>query len=270
MIEVFQIKQLTIQTVEEYTLFLDAIKNSKLSKFIKIETLNFALSESDKFLLTYENAALKQVYKDSDCDLDPLYCKAIDLIQLIDLNVVSLNSYLYLDQINKRKIKYVDKIIVNWNDEINTEDITMSLKYIEDNSIVVNCLILLFDTNYKINIDQDNWIHSKLFNSVQIKSINYYLNSTHWENIHSCFYFCQNQVNNKQKYLLIKPDEDIFLLERESNIHWDVKRELMKFWLTGDSFIFGYNKSLNKYSWVKVSNWSFIVNQTEGNKFRSI
>ena len=128
-LSMFEVYIIEIKTKVDYEKFISKVKEFQDIQHIKINQINMCLSTKDDFSITYESIWNQIVYNDDDRSLDELYNKAINTIKQLNINVESIKSFLFLEELKNRKIISWDRVIAIISEEM---DSTSFLKHLNE------------------------------------------------------------------------------------------------------------------------------------------
>ena len=163
LVEVFEIDRITVKTIDDYRVFREILEQCKVVGVIKIRDLMLSLSKFDDFKWTYGYAWIQREYDKEDRMIDEEYNLLISTIKKLKLNVESINSFLYLNELKNRNLTFLSRILVLIGDDENDENsIEQIMKIIKQNfRIPWFCIIL--DSEKWFDIEKKVYQHFKIF-----------------------------------------------------------------------------------------------------------
>ena len=185
---VFAINRIQIKNKTDYESFIFGLTNFKHIKIVKIKQINMYLSSKDDFSITYENIWNKIVYNDDDRSLDELYNKAITTIKQLNMNVESIKSFLFLEELENRKIISLDRVIAIISEEMDVKSFTEYLNKIKTKAISINITWLIVNSKEWLKTYQLTFPHIRIFWNMKWNSFEIFVNSQFEKNITSSFY----------------------------------------------------------------------------------
>ena len=189
MISIFEINELTIRTIEEYKMLTKILNNCKVIDGMKINELRLCLSSQDNFSWTYTQAWTQTVYTEEDRIIDAEYNLLVEAIEKINLNVRTINSILYSNEIKNRDIKYLNRVAILINeDEKDNNTIEQIKNVIEKIGININWYCFILNSAKWFNIKSKVHPNKTIFEKHPWKWIEIYWNSQLQNNIVSWDY----------------------------------------------------------------------------------
>ena len=215
-IELYEIDLVRVSTLENYRLLNKSLEKSKVKHFLKINRLQLSLWINDDFDMTYERAWRILEYTDEDRKIDKEYNRTIELIE--DLNIESLESFLYLNEIKKRKIKYLDRAILFINENMDPNEFDREIITLEQTDITLNKICWVLSIYDSLNFKKDEFSHIKWFKKeLPWELIEIFANSKTQENIMMPFLIYPYDLYNSYNFIYIKPDD--WFIDYKQNFH---------------------------------------------------
>ena len=176
-LSIFEINKIEIRTKDEYKMFISKLIMFKDVEIIKINKINMWLSSKDDFTISYENACRRIEYNDEDRSLDEFFNEATETIKQLKLNVRSMNSFIYLEELSKRKVNFWDKVIAVISDNMDSKSFASDIDLIRKNKQNINKIWLISECYQWFKIHQRVFPHKDLFINMPWKSVNVFVNS---------------------------------------------------------------------------------------------
>ena len=108
---IFKINEIEIKSIEQYKMFIECINKCNINKLVCIKNLYLHLSKHDNFNCSYAEACTKIVYDEEDRMIDTEYNRLLEMIEGNEFYIENIESYLYSDEIENRKISYLKRVI---------------------------------------------------------------------------------------------------------------------------------------------------------------
>jgi hypothetical protein len=121
--DLFEFEKITISQLNIYTGFSDFLDDKNVAKRLHINKLQLKLSKYDDFEMNLADSEIGQTYREEDEEIDKMYNMIIDKILKLKINVKQVISYLFLDQLQNRKLSYIQNLIIPVNDITKVEDL---------------------------------------------------------------------------------------------------------------------------------------------------
>ena len=202
-LSLFEVLEITIKSVEDYSSLFAKIKKCSICELIKIRSLKPALSSKDDFNWTYEKACHPIKYYESYREFDLKYNSLIKTLDRLNLNISRIDSFLYLDEFKNRYVGYLGRLIVVISDDMDLNSFKEKINMVNIKNIEINWFSFIFDINSKLNIANQVSPYSVIFEELYCKRIEFFVNSEFQSNIIAWDYLgiCDLKANWKVIHL---------------------------------------------------------------------
>ena len=213
-LSIFEVSWVKIKEKSDYEALIEKLNKFKDIGIIWINKMEMHLSSKDNFSISYENVWTKIEYDEDDRNIDETYNNAIEKIKALELNVKSIWSFLYLEEVKNRKVKTWDRVIAFISEEMDVKSFTEHINQIRKKSISINKIWLILRFDEWINTENKYFSHLKSFINMPWKSVEVFVNSQLKLNIIAWDFFETNTYERKWRVIHLKPSDNIFEYEK--------------------------------------------------------
>ena len=161
-----------------------------------------------------------------------------------NLNIENIESFMYLNEVRKRKIIKLDRAIWFISENMDANEFSGIIKEIKQKNISINKIWLVVSINETISIE-NNWFRNiNLFKRLPWKLIEVYVNSDVRDNIMIPYAIDELYFKKSSKFIFLKPTDQFLSYEKNFvNPNWFNEDYFIS---TGVGVIFYENKSAHK------------------------
>ena len=244
-LSLFQILELRIQSRGMYKDFCECWEQSEAAKSIQINRLMLSLSLKDNFDAEYDQAWIPTEYGKEDREIDADYNRTIELIREANIDVVRIDSMIYLDEVKFRKIKHIGRVVWIIREDMEVDNFLEHINFIQEKNINVDCISLVLDYRDELRLRNDTFKHYSLISCLPWRTIEIFVNSQHDKNAIAFDYFKAYYFKNPTKVIHLNSKNKIWNYDKyfqssessNNDLFWEGIDEVSVSWINDETLI---------------------------------
>ena len=135
-----------------------------------------SLSLKDNFDVEYYLAWVPTEYDKEDREIDADYSRTIELIREANIDVVRIDTMIYLDEVKFRKIQYVGRVVWIIREDMDVNNFLEHINFNQENNINVDCISLVLDYRDELKLINKTFKHYSLISCLPWRTIEIFVN----------------------------------------------------------------------------------------------